>query len=116
MRAPAAPGAAGALDNTYSQPSRAYPDPNDETYRPVGIDHIFDVTNLPAFRFSIDLADLDGARVIHTTGQSGNPFDRHYDDFIGPWLHGDTVPLPFSLSDIHAAAVDTLQLVPPSGG
>jgi len=110
----AAPGAAGAVNNTYSQISRAYPDPTDPSIQPVGIDHVFDVTNLPAFRFSIDLADLDGARVIQTTGQSGNPFDRHYADFIGPWLHGDTVALPFSLGEIHNATVETLQLVPPA--
>jgi penicillin amidase len=110
----AASGAAGAVNNTYSRISRAYPDAADPSVQPVGIDHVFDVTNLPAFRFSIDLADLDGARVIQTTGQSGNPFDRHYADFIGPWLRGDTVSLPFSLGEIHAATVETLQLVPPA--
>ncbi len=111
----AAPGAAGAVNNTYSRIERAYPDPDDPSVQPVGIGHVFDVTNLPAYRLAVDLGDLDGARVIQTTGQSGNPFDRHYGDFIGAWLHGDTVPLPFSPGNVHAATVETLTLVPPAG-
>ncbi|HEY7130809.1 MAG TPA: penicillin acylase family protein, partial [Candidatus Limnocylindrales bacterium] len=110
----AAPGAAGAVDNVYYRPSRAYPDPEDPTYAPVGIDGVFEVTNLPSYRLSIDLADLDGAEIIQTTGQSGNPFDRHYGDMIEPWLTGGTVPLPFTPAAIHDATVQVLQLVPPA--
>ena len=61
---------------------RAYPDPHDPDVVPVGIDGVFDVTNLPSYRLRIDMSDLDGARIIITTGQSGNPFDRHYSDMI----------------------------------
>jgi penicillin amidase len=111
-----APGAAGAVNNTYYRPSRAYPDPADPSYVPVGIDGVFSVTNLPSYRLSIDMADLDGARIIQTTGQSGNPFDRHYGDLIDDWLTGETVPLPFSPSAVGEAVVETLQLVPRSGG
>ena len=107
-----APGAAGAINNTYYRPSRAYPDPNDPTYKPVAIDGVFEVTNLPSYRLAIDLGDLDGARIVQTTGQSGNPFDTHYGDLIDEWLHGDSVPLPFSLAAIHDASIQELQLVP----
>ncbi len=107
-----APGAAGAVNNTYYRPSRAYADPDDPTYRPVGIDDVFSVTNLPSYRLSIDLGDLDGAQIVQTTGQSGNPFDRHYGDLIGDWLAGVSVPLPFSVTAVDGAAVDRLQLVP----
>ena len=51
-----APGAAGAVNNTYYRPSRAYPDPDDPTYKPVGIDGVFAVTNLPSYRLTIDMA------------------------------------------------------------
>jgi penicillin amidase len=107
-----APGAAGAVNNTYYRPSRAYADPDDPTYKPVGIDDVFSVTNLPSYRLSIDLGDLDGAQIVQTTGQSGNPFDRHYGDLIGDWLGGVSVPLPFSATAVNGAAVDRLQLVP----
>jgi len=79
---------------------------------PVGPEGVFDVTNLPSLRFAIDMSDLDGARAIITTGQSGNPFDRHYNDMVGPWLDGETVPLPFSAAAIDAAAAQTLVLQP----
>ena len=36
----------------------------------------------------IDLSDLDGARIVQTTGQSGNPFDSHYGDLIDDWATG----------------------------
>jgi penicillin amidase len=111
-----APGAAGAINNTYYRPSRAYPDPDDPTYKPLGIDGVFGITNLPSYRLSIDMADLDGAQIVQTTGQSGNPFDRHYGDLIDDWLTGQTVPLPFTLSAVSETTVETLQLVPRAGG
>jgi penicillin amidase len=114
FNSPARPvsGASGAVDNTYYQLSRAYPDPLDPSYKPVGIDHVFDVTNGPSYRLTIDMADLDGARIVITTGQSGNPFDRHYGDLIGSWANGDTVLLPFSPAAIASSAVATLTLTP----
>jgi penicillin amidase len=108
----AAPGAAGAVNNVYYRPSVAYPDPDDPSYVPAGIDRVFDVTTLPSYRLSIDMADLDGARIIQTTGESGNPFDRHYGDMIDAWLLGDTVPLPFSPTAVHESMLQTLALVP----
>ena len=109
-----APGAAGAVNNTYYRPSRAYRNPSDPRYVPVGIDGVFAVTNLPSYRLAIDLGDLDGARIVQTTGQSGNPFDKHYGDLIQRWLAGDTVPLPFSPTAVHDSIAETLQLVPRS--
>jgi penicillin amidase len=111
-----AAGAAGAIDNTYYRPSRAYADPDDPTYKPVGIDGVFSVTNLPSYRLAIDMSDLDSGQIIQTTGQSGNPFDRHYGDLIDEWLTGRMVPLPFTLAAVSDSAVETLQLVPRAGG
>ena len=105
-------GAHGTLDNTYYRFSRAYPDPLDPDYVPVGPERVFDVTNLPSMRFAIDMTDLDGARIVITTGQSGNPFDRHYNDMIDPWRNGETVPLPFTHAAIAEAAAQTLVLQP----
>jgi penicillin amidase len=105
-------GAAGAINNTYYRFSRAYPDPADPEYVPVGLDRVFEVTNLPSYRLTMDMSDLDGARIMITTGQSGNPFDRHYGDLIRPWIAGGTVPLPFTAAAIEGAAVATLTLTP----
>jgi penicillin amidase len=110
-----APGAAGAVNNTYYRPSRAYRDPGNPAYTPVGIAGVFAVTNLPSYRLTIDLKDLDSARIVQTTGQSGNPFDRHYGDLIERWLTGETVPLPFGVAQVNQATVELLQLVPRAG-
>ncbi len=105
-------GAAGAVDNNYYRPSRAYPDPNDPDYEPVGFAGVFEVTNLPSYRLTIDMGDMDSARIVQTTGQSGNPFDGHYGDLIDEWLSGGTVPLPFSREAVEAATAKRLELVP----
>ncbi len=105
-------GAAGAVDNTYYNFAAAYPDPNDPSYEPGGLRQVFDVTNGPSYRLDIDMGDLDGARIVITTGQSGNPFDRHYGDMIPAWLNGTQVPLPFTSSATEKATVSTLRLEP----
>jgi penicillin amidase len=106
-------GADGAIQNNYYQVSRAYPDPNDPDYVPLGIADLFSVTNGPSYRLAIDMNDLDGATVVITTGQSGNPFDGHYGDMIPLWASGGTVPLVSSPSLVAASAVQTLTLSPP---
>jgi penicillin amidase len=106
-------GAAGAVDNTYSHYSAAYPDPDDATYKPGGLRDVFDVTNGPSYRLAVDMGDLDGATIVTSSGQSGNPFDRHYGDMIPFWLNGTAVPLPFSPEAAEKATVSTLHLDPP---
>ena len=105
-------GANGAILNTYYRLYRVYEDPYDATYAPVGLGEVFSVTNGPSVRFVVDMADLDGASVVITTGQSGNPFDAHYGDLVDTWASGDTIPLPFSAAAIEAATVATLTLSP----
>ena len=105
-------GTDGAPDATSWDVSAAYPDPTDPTYVPVGIDGVFEVTSLPSYRLAIDLSDLDGARIIITTGQSGNPGDPHYGDMIEAWRTGGTVPMPFTPAAVAAAAATTLTLTP----
>jgi len=106
-------GADGTIDNNYSRISRAYPDPAKPDYKPVGLGQVFEVSNGPSLRFTIDMSDLDAAQIVITTGQSGNPFDAHYGDLIPLWAIGETVALPFSAGNVAASAVETLTLAPP---
>ncbi|HEX3265233.1 MAG TPA: penicillin acylase family protein [Candidatus Limnocylindrales bacterium] len=106
-------GADGAIDNNYYRVQRAYADPGDATYKPLGNVEVFGVTNGPSYRFTIDMGDIEGARIIITTGQSGNPGDPHYGDLIPLWADGQTVPLPFSVGSVQASATQTLTLTPP---
>ena len=42
----------------------------------------------PSYRQIVDFGDLAGARYVHTTGQSGNPFERGYRDLLPLWRAG----------------------------
>jgi penicillin amidase len=106
-------GADGAIDNNYYRVSRAYPDPADPDYVPLELTEVFGVTNGPSYRLTVDMGDLEGARIMITTGQSGNPFDQHYGDLIPAWIAGETIALPFSAENIAASTVKTLTLTPP---
>ncbi len=106
-------GADGAILNNYYRVSRAYADPFDPGYVPPSGVEVFGVTNGPSYRFTIDMNDLDGARIVITTGQSGNPGDPHYGDLIPLWADGQTIPLPFSVGNVQASAAQTLTLTPP---
>jgi penicillin amidase len=105
-------GANGAVFNNYYQTWRAFPDPYNPDFVPAGIDSVFNVTNGPSYRLTIDMADVEAARIVITTGNSGNPFDRHYGDLIDDWASGGTVPLPFSWSAVEDSAASTLTLEP----
>jgi penicillin amidase len=106
-------GADGAINNNYYRVTDAYPDPDDPDHVPIANHETFEVTNGPSLRLTIDMGDIDGARIIITTGQSGNPFDPHYGDMIPLWANGETVGLPFSAGNVAASAVETLTLSPP---
>jgi penicillin G amidase len=105
-------GAAGAVDNNYYRPDLTYADPLDPSFVPVGFSHLFDVTNLPSYRLLIDMSSPDAARIVQTTGQSGNPLDSHYGDLIDEWAEGETVPLFFSEQAVEDTATKRLTLVP----
>jgi penicillin amidase len=64
-------------------------------------------------RMIVDLADLDGSQAVLPTGQSGHPFNRHYDDMIELWLNGQYHPMHFSREAVQTAAVDQMVLTPP---
>jgi penicillin amidase len=106
-------GADGAINNNHYRIARAYPDPEDPAYEPLANHEVFEVTNGPSLRLTVDMGDLDASRIIITTGQSGNPFDPHYGDLIPLWAGGETIPLPFSATNVAASAVETLTLSPP---
>lgn len=72
----------------------------------------FRVTALPSLRMVTDLADFDRSIGIHTTGQSGRPFHRHYFDLADDWAGGVYHPMPWSEAAVETATVDILRLVP----
>jgi penicillin amidase len=59
-----------------------------------------------------DLADLAASRFVIATGQSGNPFSRHYDDLNRLWRAGDSIALTHDESALREAARGALTLAP----
>ena len=73
----------------------------------------YEVNLLSSMRQIIDLSDLDASRMSHTTGQSGHPFHRHYDDLMEPWARVEYHPHYFSREALDGTRVRRLELSPP---
>ena len=65
-----------------------------------------------SYRHIVDLSDLPSSRFVHTTGQSGLIFNKHYDDLIEPWQNVDYLPMRFDRAEIEKSAEDVLVLEP----
>src|SRR5262249_54020462 len=65
-----------------------------------------------SYRQVIDLQDWDRSVAIHTTGQSGLPFHRHYRDLVPLWATGGYHPLLFSKQRIQQESEGTVTLTP----
>jgi penicillin amidase len=63
-------------------------------------------------RLVVDLADLSRSTLIHTTGQSGHAFHRHYADMIDRWAAGETAPMRWTRGQVQEGAEGTLRLAP----
>lgn len=72
----------------------------------------FKATAGPAFRLIMDLGDLDRSRVVLPSGQSGNPFSRHYDDQAELFMSGRYRDAAFSRGAVERHAAGTLILLP----
>jgi penicillin amidase len=107
-----APGTSDAVNNITTTLGAWYPDPKDPDARPGTLFDAFAASTIPSYRLTIDMGDLDRARIVQTTGQSGNPLDRHYGDLIDDWLAGRTLPLPFTPDAVRRGAATTLVLAP----
>lgn len=72
----------------------------------------FKVVWIPSMRMIIDLSDLSNSLLVHTTGESGHPYNKHYDDMIPLWQKGKNIPLLWTRKDVDAHAKARLKLIP----
>jgi penicillin G amidase len=72
----------------------------------------YTVRTVPSYRMIVDLGDLANSLAMHTTGQSGHPFHRHYDNMIDPWRNVEYHPLLFGRVGVEADAQHMLILMP----
>ncbi|MEM1361201.1 MAG: penicillin acylase family protein [Pseudomonadota bacterium] len=65
-----------------------------------------------AYRGVYDLADPDSSVFVISTGQSGHPLSRFYDNLSELWRRGDYVTMSLDPSLARAASVGTTYLIP----
>ncbi|MBN8706656.1 MAG: penicillin acylase family protein [Bacteroidetes bacterium] len=66
----------------------------------------------PSMRFVLDWTDVDGFTINGNLGQSGNPFSKHYDDFLENWQTGSRWNVPFARKKVEEKAVSVMVLKP----
>jgi penicillin amidase len=71
-----------------------------------------EVSHGPSMRFVADTANPDNSLAVLPTGQSGHPFDEHYDDQMSLFRAGRTHAVHWSEESISTATVSTLILHP----
>ena len=64
------------------------------------------------YRGVYDFADPDSSVFVISTGQSGHPLSRHYDDLGERWRRGEYVPMSLDPNLARAAAVGITRLTP----
>jgi len=64
-----------------------------------------------AYRGVYDFADPDSSVFIISTGQSGHPLSRHYDDLGELWRRGEYIPMTLDPELARAGAVGSTRLV-----
>jgi penicillin amidase len=72
----------------------------------------FQNVHAAGFRGVYDFADPDSSVFIVSTGQSGHPLSRHYDDLGELWRRGEYIPMSLDPALARAAAVGIMELVP----
>jgi len=66
----------------------------------------------PVYRGVYDFADPDSSVFIISTGQSGHPLSRHYDDLSELWRRGEYIPMSLDPALAKAAATGITVLTP----
>ncbi|AUH34322.1 penicillin acylase family protein [Paracoccus tegillarcae] len=64
------------------------------------------------YRGIYDLADPDSSVFVISTGQSGHPLSRHYDDLAGRWRRGEYIGMSLDPALARAAATGITRLNP----
>lgn len=72
----------------------------------------YDVWLIPEMRLLVDFGSDEPMYLINSSGQSGNPVSRHYDDGITVWLNGETRSMPFKNENIQKQYVHEFVLQP----
>jgi penicillin amidase len=73
----------------------------------------FKVTAGPSTRRVIDFSDIENSTSILPTGQSGNPFSKHYEDQAKMFVNGEFRKMMINKEEIEKTAASTLTFTLP---
>jgi len=76
------------------------------------VGYSFEVDWLPSMRMIVDLGDLNNSLTVHTTGQSGHAYHRHYADMAPLWAAVQYYPMWWNRDSVAADAEGHLRLAP----
>jgi len=74
----------------------------------------FEIKHIASQRMIVDLADWGASLMVNTTGQSGHPWNRHYDDNIASWQNGLYHPALWERAAVEKDSRERLILTPPA--
>jgi penicillin amidase len=60
----------------------------------------------------VDLGDMRNSLTVHTTGQSGHAFSKHYADMAPMWANLEYYPMLWAKEDVIADSEGRLRLAP----
>jgi penicillin amidase len=72
----------------------------------------YTVDTLPSMRMIVDLSDLTNSVTVHTTGESGHAYNKHYIDMANLWCNIQYYPMLWNEQAIVNSAEANLKLVP----
>ena len=70
------------------------------------------VKGVPSERMILDVSNWQASQSMHTTGQSGHAYHKHYGDMIKPWRDIELHPMHWERAAIEADAEGVLRLEP----
>ncbi len=77
-------------------------------------DNPFQNVHAAGYRGVYDFADPDSSVFVISTGQSGNPMSKHYDDLGELWRRGEYIPMSLDANLARAGAIGVSDLSPPA--
>jgi penicillin amidase len=72
----------------------------------------YEVNWLPSMRMIVDLSNLNNSVTVHTTGESGHAFSKHYIDMADLWRNIEYFPMLWAEQSIIDNSEGHLRLVP----
>lgn len=81
-------------------------------YNPRDPKHPFENRHAASLRAVYDLSSPDSTRMIHSTGQSGNPLSALYRNFSQRWAHGEYLGVSMQRAQAEQGGLGTLTLQP----